>query len=79
MNHIFPDYRHQRAYRSFGEDQVFIRKSDSLIKASTLLLILAMGCCVYFYGVNHRADKNYQNNLMVKPLIDGFLHNQGTE
>lgn len=79
MNHILPDYRNRRAFHLNGEDQVFIHKSDALIKAGTLLLILAMGCCVYFYGINHRTEKNYHNNLMVKPLIDGFLHNQETE
>lgn len=59
-----------------GEDRIDIHSRDKLVKAGTILLIIAMGCLVYFYGMNQRMGKNNQQpSSMVKPLTDGFLHN----
>jgi hypothetical protein len=78
MNHYLPDINDQHSLPYFGEDVVIVHKSDALLKVGTMLMIFALVCCVYFYGINHRAEKNLTNRMLIaKPLIDGFHHSRG--
>lgn len=80
MNHYLPDTNDQHSLQYFGENEVTVHKTDTVLKAGTILMILALGCCVYFYGISHRTEKNLsERTLIAKPLIDGFIHSWGIQ
>ena len=79
MHHVLPDNR-RKVFRSYGEDCIDIHKGDRLATASTLLLIFALGCCIYLYGMNQRAEKNLTNpSSMIRSQHDVSLRSQGIQ
>ncbi len=79
MHHILPDYK-RTAFHSYGEDIISIHKIDKWAKASTLFLIVALGCCIYLYGKNRRTEKNMQNpSTMIKSQNDLSFRSPGIQ